>query len=132
MSKILIIEDEAAVARMYEKIFMYAGFSIEIAGDGEEGLAKVKTSNPDLILLDIMMPKMDGLKVLEFLKKDETTKNIPVIVLTNLGNDAVVTEAFRLGATGYIFKSEMSNDKIVEEVKQYLTPPTNPKPQSLI
>ena len=97
MSKILIIEDEAAVARMYEKIFMYAGFSIEIAGDGEEGLAKVKTSNPDLILLDIMMPKMDGLKVLEFLKKDETTKNIPVIVLTNLGNENITPNLCTIG-----------------------------------
>ncbi|HLB51845.1 hypothetical protein A3F07_04255 [candidate division WWE3 bacterium RIFCSPHIGHO2_12_FULL_38_15] len=129
MNRLLIIEDEAVVARMYEKIFNYAGFTVEIAGDGEDGLAKVKNTNPDLILLDIMMPKMDGLKVLDILKKDEFTKNIPVVVLTNLGNDAVVTEAFRLGATGYIFKSGMSNDRIVEEVKQYLAPPKDQVPQ---
>ena len=125
----MIIEDEAVVARMYEKIFNYAGFTVEIAGDGEDGLAKVKTTNPDLILLDIMMPKMDGLKVLDLLKKDEFTKNVPVVILTNLGNDAVVTEAFRLGATGYIFKSGMSNDRIVEEVKQYLAPSPEQVPQ---
>ena len=129
MNRLLIIEDEAVVARMYEKIFNYAGFTVEIAGDGEDGLAKVKTTNPDLILLDIMMPKMDGLKVLDLLKKDEFTKNVPVVILTNLGNDAVVTEAFRLGATGYIFKSGMSNDRIVEEVKQYLTPSPEKVPQ---
>jgi len=129
MNRLLIIEDEAVVARMYEKIFNYAGFTVEIAGDGEDGLAKVKTTNPDLILLDIMMPKMDGLKVLDLLKKDEFTKNVPVVILTNLGNDAVVTEAFRLGATGYIFKSGMSNDRIVEEVKQYLAPSPEKVPQ---
>ena len=129
MNRLLIIEDEAVVARMYEKIFNYAGFTVEIAGDGEDGLAKVKTTNPDLILLDIMMPKMDGLKVLDLLKKDEFTKNVPVVILTNLGNDAVVTEAFRLGATGYIFKSGMSNDRSVEEVKQYLTPSPEKVPQ---
>jgi|SRR3989344_782501 len=129
MNRLLIIEDEAVVARMYEKIFNYAGFTVKIAGDGEDGLAKVKTTNPDLILLDIMMPKMDGLKVLDLLKKDEFTKNVPVVILTNLGNDAVVTEAFRLGATGYIFKSGMSNDRIVEEVKQYLTPSPEKVPQ---
>ncbi|EKD95926.1 MAG: Two component transcriptional regulator, winged helix family [uncultured bacterium] len=129
MNRLLIIEDEAVVARMYEKIFNYAGFTVEIAGDGEDGLAKVKTTNPDLILLDIMMPKMDGLKVLDLLKKDEFTKNVPVVILTNLGNDAVVTEAFRLGATGYIFKSGMSNDRIVEEVKQYLAPSPEQVPQ---
>ena len=129
MNRLLIIDDEAVVARMYEKIFNYAGFTVKIAGDGEDGLAKVKTTNPDLILLDIMMPKMDGLKVLDLLKKDEFTKNVPVVILTNLGNDAVVTEAFRLGATGYIFKSGMSNDRIVEEVKQYLTPSPEKVPQ---
>jgi len=129
MNRLFIIEDEAVVARMYEKIFNYAGFTVEIAGDGEDGLAKVKTTNPDLILLDIMMPKMDGLKVLDLLKKDEFTKNVPVVILTNLGNDAVVTEAFRLGATGYIFKSGMSNDRIVEEVKQYLAPSPEQVPQ---
>lgn len=129
MNRLLIIEDEAVVARMYEKIFNYAGFTVKIAGDGEDGLAKVKTTNPDLILLDIMMPKMDGLKVLDLLKKDEFTKNVPVVILTNLGNDAVVTEAFRLGATGYIFKSGMSNDRIVEEVKQYLAPSPEQVPQ---
>jgi CheY-like chemotaxis protein len=120
MQKLLLIEDEVLILRMYEKIFSFEGFDVLTATDGIEGIEKAKDSHPNLILLDIMMPKMDGLRVLEQLKADETTKDIPVVVLTNLSNDAVIKDSFAKGAAGYLVKSEVVNEKIVEEVKQYL------------
>lgn len=119
-SKILLIEDEVLILRMYEKIFAYEGFEVVSAEEGDDGIEKAKTISPNLILLDIMMPKMDGLKVLEILKQDPVTKDIPVIMLTNLSSDTVIKEAFTKGAAGYLVKSEIVNDKIVNEVKQYI------------
>ena len=120
MQKILLIEDEVLILRMYEKIFDFEGFSIVTSTDGIDGIEKAKTQHPDLILLDIMMPKMDGLRVLEQLKAAPETKSIPVVVLTNLSSDVVVKDAFAKGAAGYLVKSEVVNEKIVDEVRQYL------------
>lgn len=120
MQKILLIEDEILILRMYEKIFSFEGFEVVSAVDGIEGLEKAKTEHPNLILLDIMMPKMDGLKVLEELKAAPETKDIPIVLLTNLSSDIVIKEAFSKGAAGYLVKSEVVNEKIVEEVKQYI------------
>ena len=120
MHKILLVEDEVLILRMYEKIFSFEGYTVVTAVDGLDGLAKAKSENPALILLDIMMPKMDGLRVLEQLKADPTTKDIPVVVLTNLSSDVVIKDAFSKGAVGYLVKSEVVNEKIVDEIKQYL------------
>lgn len=120
MAKVLLIEDEVLILRMYEKIFNFEGFDVVSAVDGIDGLDKAKTTKPDLILLDIMMPKMDGLRVLENLKGDVTTKDIPVVVLTNLSSDVVIKDAFAKGAVGYLVKSEVVNEKIVDEIRQYL------------
>jgi CheY-like chemotaxis protein len=120
MQKILLIEDEVLILRMYEKIFAFEGFNVATAVDGVEGFEKAKSEKPNLILLDIMMPKMDGLKVLENLKGDPTTKDIPVVVLTNLSSDVVIKDAYSKGAVGYLVKSEVVNEKIVDEIKQYV------------
>jgi two-component system, OmpR family, alkaline phosphatase synthesis response regulator PhoP len=120
MNKILLIEDEVLILRMYEKIFAFEGYTVATAVDGVDGLAKAKSEKPSLILLDIMMPKMDGIKVLETLKADAETKDIPVVVLTNLSSDVVIKEAFSKGAVGYLVKSEVVNEKIVDEIKQYI------------
>lgn len=119
-AKVLLIEDEVLILRMYEKIFSFEGFNVITAVDGIEGLEKASDEKPNLILLDIMMPKMDGLRVLEQLKANSTTKGIPVVVLTNLSSDVVIKDAFAKGAVGYLVKSEVVNEKIVEEIKQYL------------
>ena len=121
MARILIIEDDPLMLRMYEKVFKYEGFEVVLVNNGKEGVGLAKTSNPSLVVLDLMMPEMDGLQVLELLKKDETTKHIPVVILTNLVNDSVLNTAMSLGAKGYLVKSEISNEKIVEEVKKYLS-----------
>lgn len=120
MDKILLIEDEVLILRMYEKIFSYEGFTVITAENGIDGVEKAKANVPALILLDIMMPKMDGLRVLELLKQEPITKNIPVVILTNLSSDVVIKDAFAKGAAGYLVKSEIINDKIVDEVKQYI------------
>ncbi len=120
MQKVLLIEDEILILRMYEKIFSFEGFSVITAVDGIDGLEKAKAEKPNLILLDIMMPKMDGLRVLEQLKLEPLTKDIPVVVLTNLSSDVVIKDAFAKGAVAYLVKSEVINERIVEEIKQYL------------
>jgi CheY-like chemotaxis protein len=119
-NKILLIEDEVLILRMYEKIFAYEGFEVISAEEGETGIQKAKAEKPSVVLLDIMMPKMDGLKVLDTLKLDPETKDIPVVMLTNLSSDTVIKEAFAKGAAGYLVKSEIVNDRIVNEVKQYI------------
>lgn len=115
MSKILIIEDDALLSRMYETIFKTNGYTVEVAIDGEEGLHKARRTSPTLILLDIMMPKLNGLEVLERLKGDPELKAIPVVILTNLAGNNDVQTALKLGAVRYIIKSE-NRPKQVEEI----------------
>jgi DNA-binding response OmpR family regulator len=120
MAKVLIIEDDPLMSRMYQKIFGFEGFQVEVAADGIEGLDKARTGKPTLILLDIMMPKMNGLQVLEKLKADAEMKKIPVVVLTNLAGQQDAEKALTLGAVKYIIKSEYEPKEITNMVKEIL------------
>jgi CheY-like chemotaxis protein len=120
MTKILIVEDDPLMSRMYQKIFKFEGFDVDMAGDGEEGLDKVRTGKPTLILLDIMMPKMNGMQVLEKLKLDPETKAIPVIMLTNLAGTQDAEAALTKGAVKYIIKSEFEPKQVANMVKEIL------------
>ena len=120
ITKIVLIEDEEMLANMYEVKFKNEGFDLEKALDGAEGLAKAKAIKPDFILLDIIMPKMDGFSVLKALKEDDTTKDIPVILLTNLGQDEDIQRGKDLGAVGYLVKANLTPSEVVEEVKKKL------------
>ncbi len=120
MAKILIIEDDPLMSRMYAKIFSFEGFEVEIAADGEEGLAKVRSTKPTLLLLDIMMPKMNGLEVLDRLKADPETKSIPVVMLTNLAGQQDAEKALAKGAVKYIIKSEYDPKQVANMVKEIL------------
>jgi len=120
MAKIFIVEDDPLISRMYQKIFTFEKFEVEVAANGEEALSKVGTANPTLILLDVMMPKMNGLQVLEKLKADEKTKNIPVVMLTNLAGQQDAETALAKGAVKYIIKSEYEPKQVVEMVKEVL------------
>lgn len=120
MIKILIVEDDPLISRMYQKIFTFENYQVETAADGEEGLKKALTINPTAILLDIMMPKMNGLQVLERLKQDQNTKNIPVIMLTNLAGTQDAETALSKGAIKYIVKSEYEPKQVVDMVKEIL------------
>lgn len=120
MAKLLIVEDDPLMSRMYQKIFTFEKFEVEVAGDGEEGLAKTKAFKPTIILLDVMMPKMNGLQVLEALKADEATKHIPVIMLTNLAGQQDAETALSKGAVKYIIKSEHEPVEIANMVKEII------------
>ena len=117
---ILIVEDDPLMSRMYQKIFTFEKFDVAMAGDGVEGLEKARQIKPIVILLDIMMPKMNGLEVLDKLKADPDMKNIPVIMLTNLAGEKDAENALLKGAVKYIVKSEYEPKKVVEMVTQII------------
>ncbi len=119
-AKILIVEDDPLMARLYSKVFQIEGYDVRAAGDGEEGLTLVHKDIPTIILLDVMMPKMNGLELLEKLKADPATKKIPVIMLTNLAGQADAEKAISMGAVKYIVKSEYEPKQIVGMVKEIL------------
>ncbi len=118
--KILIIEDDFFVRDLYDRELSREGFEIETTVDGPGGLLKAVEGKYDLILLDIMLPKMSGLDVLKTLKEKDETKDIPVVLLTNLGQDSVIREGFSLGAAGYLIKAAYTPTQIIEEVKKFL------------
>jgi|SRR5690606_11745322 len=118
--KILIVEDDLFIRELYERQLSLEGYDVSTAEDGELGLAALSQSVPDLLLLDIMLPKVSGLDVLRTMKAKEETKNVPVILLTNLGQDSVIKEGFNLGADGYLIKSAYTPDQIIDEVKKFL------------
>ena len=116
-NKILIIEDDRFLIKIYQTKLKKAGFEIELALNGEEGLEKVKTFKPNLILLDLILPKMNGFEVLEKIKTDEAIKNIPVIILSNLGQKSDVKQGMELGAVDHLVKSDHSIDEVVKKVR---------------
>jgi CheY-like chemotaxis protein len=120
MAKIVIVEDDPLMKRMYQKAFGFEGYDVDIAGDGVEGLEKIRATKPMMVLLDVMMPKMNGLEVLEKLKADPETKTIPVIMLTNLAGERDAEAAMMKGAVKYIVKSEHDPQEIVSMVKEIL------------
>jgi CheY-like chemotaxis protein len=120
MIKILIVEDDPLMSRMYQKVFKFEGYDVDFALNGEEGWEKAKTIKPTLILLDIMMPKMNGLDVLDKLNLDPETKDIPVVMLTNLAGTQDAEAALAKGAVKYIIKSENEPKQVVDMVKEIL------------
>lgn len=120
MARILFIEDETALQKTLSGALKESGYDVESAYDGEAGLALAKKSKPNLVLLDLILPKMDGFSVLEALKKDDATKNIPVIVLTNLESVEDVERVIGLGATTYLVKANYDLGDIIEKIKEVL------------
>ncbi|MCD6429505.1 response regulator [bacterium] len=120
MKKILFIEDESALQKTLGESLRQEGFEIISALDGETGLNLAKAEIPDLILLDLILPRMHGLKVLEALKADEKTKDIPVIVLTNVEEVEEVEKALELGAKNYLVKSSYQLEEVIEKIKKAL------------
>jgi DNA-binding response OmpR family regulator len=120
MKKILFIEDEMALHKSLGGLLSEKGYQVISAFDGESGLNLAKKENPDLILLDLILPKMSGFDVLEKLKGDPQTKEIPVIILTNLEGIREVEKAIALGAKSYLVKAEYSLEEVVEKIKKAL------------
>ena len=117
---VLIIEDEKMLSEMYKTKFEMEGFEVTQAFDGKEGLDKARQGKPDIILLDIILPKLDGFLVLKEIKSDAVMKKTPVLLLTNLGQDDDIKKGKELGAEGYFVKSNHSPAEIVEQVRQQL------------
>ena len=120
MEKIVFIEDETTLQKMLAVALKETGYSVTTASDGEAGLAAVRAEKPNLVLLDLILPKMDGFTVLSEIKKDELIAHIPVIVLTNLESAEDVEKVVALGATTYLVKANYDLPDIVAKVKEIL------------
>lgn len=118
--KILIVEDDSTLQKALGEYLLSEGFEVEIALDGEEGTRRAKKNNPSLIILDIILPRKDGYEVLKELKNDESTKNIPVILLTNLGSLSDVEKAIKMGATTYLIKADYTLEDVAKKIREIL------------
>jgi len=118
--KILLVEDDPSLAKIYKLELEMDNFEVLTASDGEAGLSTAKSGKPDLILLDIVLPKANGLAVLEQLKKDEEAKNIPVIIITNFGQEENIKKAFTLGAQDFVLKYQTTPGELAKKIKEIL------------
>lgn len=130
--KILLVEDEEFIRDLYFRQLSKEGFMVKTAADGEQAMEALKSDNFDLLLLDIMLPGMNGLQVLREFKNQNPNSHMITILLTNLGQEAVIKEGFELGAQAYLIKASYTPDQVVQEVKNALsgnqttTPPATP------
>jgi len=120
MTKIAIIEDDAAIHQMYRMKFETEGFDVQLASNGKSGIELVKKFNPDIVLLDLQMPEVDGLEALRAIRASKQNKQTPVIILTNLGEEESPKELKDLGANGYIVKADYTPRQVVLKVKETL------------
>jgi DNA-binding response OmpR family regulator len=120
MAKILIVEDDPVLQKTLQEFLIGEGFEVFSAGDGDEGVRTATKENPDLILLDIILPKKNGYEVIKELKANEGTMKIPIVLLTNLGGIHDVEKALELGATTYLIKSDYKLEEIAKKVKEIL------------
>lgn len=121
--KILLAEDDLQLIDMYRRKFEMEGFQVQFAEDGEQAIQILEKWKPDIALLDIMMPKVNGLDVLKHIKEKEGYDDVITVMLTNLGNESTAEEIYKLGATEYIVKADMTplevSDKVKELIKYY-------------
>ena len=118
--KILFVEDESALQKTFLEVLSQEGYQMVSALDGENGLRLARSEKPDLKLLDLILPKLHGFEVLKVLKEDPKTKDIPVIVLTNLESTSDVEKALELGATTYLVKASYALEDVVKKIKDAL------------
>lgn len=121
--KILLIEDDYYLSRLYQRTLSHEGFSIELVDDSTKGMITAMEHKPDLILLDILMPKMNGIDVLKQLKEEQQTKDIPVIMLSNLEQDDLIEKTLALGANGYWVKVVMPPKDLIAYVQEFFEKP---------
>ena len=117
---ILLVEDDTFLANIYKTKFEMEGFTVDVVENGQDGLDTAKKKKPDIVLLDILLPKMDGFTVLKKMKADDGLKNVPVILLTNLGQKDDVEKGLELGAADYLIKAHFKPSETVEKVKKAL------------
>lgn len=120
MTKIVIIEDDQVINQMYRMKFEATGFDVSTASDGEAGIDMVEKTKPDIILLDLQMPRMDGATALQHIRTNKSSVKTPVIILTNLGEEEAPRELRQLGIHSYIVKAELTPSQVVARVKEAL------------
>ena len=120
MKKILIIEDEEVLSNLLQKKLNQEGYQVDITGNGQKGLEKIRKDKPDLILLDIVMPKMGGFEVMEELNKDKELKDIPIIVISNSGQPVELDRIKELGARDWLIKTNFDPQEVIDKVKKQL------------
>jgi CheY-like chemotaxis protein len=129
MRKLLIAEDDFFIRDIYSKVFSLSGYEVQVAVDGMDAFEKIKATQYDMILLDIMMPRMTGIDVLKNVRALSTpSKSTPIFIITNLGQQNVIEEAFKLGMDGYILKSQVSPQQIVDEINNFFINRESQKP----
>jgi len=131
--KILVVDDDPTLCELYQEVLATAGYQIEFAVDGEEGLQKIRAGGYDLVLLDIMMPKLDGLGVLTKLQTEQPKlAKMPVIIVwTNLSHDLAIKEAMQKGATDVLVKADLAPNQVIAMVQKYLPPAPAPQPTTV-
>ncbi|MEA3293157.1 MAG: response regulator [Patescibacteria group bacterium] len=118
--KILIIEDEDLLLNILEKKLSNKGYKVSVAVDGEEGLEKIRKVLPDLILLDILMPKKDGFEVLDEMRRDETIKDIPVIIISNSGQYVEIERIKKMGVKDWLVKTDFNPENVINKVEKQI------------
>ncbi len=120
--RVLLVEDDAALAQMYRIKLERDGYTVAVAGDGEEALGLLTADLPDLIFLDVRLPRMDGLTFLERLRDDERTRNVPVVIVSNYSEEELVSRGLRLGALEYLVKSQTTPGQLSHGVPDWSRP----------
>lgn len=118
--KILIIEDEELINGLLEKKLSQQGYSVKVANDGQEGLEALKEERPDIVLLDIIMPRKNGFEVMEEMQKEGWLKDVPVIIISNSGQPVELDRAKKLGAKDWLIKTEFDPQEVIEKVKKQI------------
>jgi len=119
--KVLIIEDDEFLRELILRKVESEGFNVSIACNGEEGLKKIREEKPQLVLLDLILPNMDGFEVLTKVKEDEELSSIPVVIPSNLGQKEDIEKALKIGAADYLIKAHFTPSKIIEKIRNILS-----------
>jgi CheY-like chemotaxis protein len=125
-TRVLLVEDDRFLRKAAEATLRQHGYVVLTAADGEEALRVARDTRPDLVLLDLIMPKMQGFEVLRLMKQNPATKQIPVVVLSNLGQESDVQQALQGGAIAYLIKANLSLQDLVTHVEKFLTGGVHP------
>lgn len=125
--KVLIVEDDRFIRKAYEVKFGFSGFEVITASDGGEAIEMTKAQKPDLVLLDLMLPTVSGFEYLRVIKNEPETKNIPVIIISNLGQEADRVRGLEMGADAYFVKAHIKVEELVEESKKLIAKKSEPK-----
>jgi CheY-like chemotaxis protein len=128
--RVLLVEDDAALTQMYRVKLERDGYTVQVAGDGEEALGMLAADLPDLIFLDVRLPRMDGLTFLERLRTEPRTKNVPVVIVSNYSEEELVARGLQLGALEYLIKSQTTPGELSQGVPDWTRPYVYPGEQT--